>query len=135
MALITWSDDLSVGVDEIDDQHKKLVQLVNGLHNHLVIGDANDIMGKVLDRVIEYTSFHFDTEERLMEEHGFPFSAAHKREHQKLVNTALELQAKLNSGNGRITSETMTFLKDWLSHHILESDMYLGKFLNSKGVS
>jgi len=134
MSLITWSDKLAVGVEEIDNQHQKLVQLINGLHNHLLAGDANEIMSKVLERVVDYTGFHFGTEEKLMEKYGFPFSTAHKREHQKLVNTAVELQTKLNSGNARITSETMNFLKDWLYHHILESDKLLGKHLSSNGV-
>jgi len=135
MALIVWSDELSVGIEEIDNQHQKLVQLINGLHNHLLAGDANEIMGKLLDRVIEYTGFHFSTEEQLMEKYGYSFSAPHKREHQKLVDTALALQARLHSGNARITAETMTFLKDWLYHHILESDKLLGKHLKSKGVA
>ncbi|MFZ4700949.1 MAG: hemerythrin domain-containing protein, partial [Candidatus Methylumidiphilus sp.] len=69
----------------------------------------------------------------LMNKYDYPFSSAHKREHQKLVATALDLQARLNNGNARITSETMTFLKDWLFHHILESDKLFGKYLISKG--
>ncbi len=134
MSLITWSDNLSVGVEEIDNQHKKLIQLINGLHDHLLAGDANEIMGKVLERVIDYTSFHFGTEEKLMEKYDYSFSSAHRREHKKLVETALDLQSKLNSGNTHITAETMTFLKDWLYHHILEVDKLFGKHLNSHGV-
>jgi hemerythrin len=134
MSLISWSSQLSVGVEEIDNQHKKLVQLINGLHDHMLAGDANDIMGKVLDRVIEYTAFHFGTEERLMSEHGYPLSTAHIHEHKKLVATGVDLQTKFKSGKATITMETMNFLRDWLQHHILESDKLLGKHLSSKGV-
>lgn len=135
MSLITWSNQLSVGVQEIDTQHQKLVQLINGLHDHMLAGDANDIMGKVLDRVIDYTGFHFGTEERLMAEHGYPESPAHKNEHQKLVATAVDLQSKLRTGQAHITMETMKFLRDWLQHHIMQSDKAFGAFLNSKGVA
>ncbi len=135
MSLITWSNQLAVGVQEIDTQHQKLVQLINGLHDHMLAGDANDIMGKVLDRVIDYTGFHFSTEERLMAEHGFPESAAHKNEHQKLVATAVDLQTKLRTGQAHITMETMKFLRDWLQHHIMQSDKAFGTFLKSKGVA
>ncbi len=135
MSLITWSDQLSVGVEEIDTQHKKLVQLINGLHDHMLAGDASDIMGKVLDRVIEYTVFHFGTEERLMSEYDYPQSPLHKLEHQKLVSTATDLQNKLKSSQAHITMETMNFLRDWLQNHILKTDKLFGKYLQSKGLS
>lgn len=135
MSLIAWSNQLSVGIQEIDTQHQKLVQLINGLHDHMLAGDANDIMGKVLDRVIDYTGFHFGTEERLMSEHGYPESPEHKHEHQKLVATAVDLQAKFRSGHAHITMETMHFLRDWLQHHIMQSDKAFGAFLKTKGVS
>ncbi|NOT12289.1 MAG: hemerythrin family protein [Methylococcaceae bacterium] len=135
MSLITWSDQLSVGITEIDEQHQKLVQLINGLHNHMVAGDAKDIMSKVLDRVVQYTGFHFETEEKLMQEYDYPASAKHKHEHADLVNTAVDLQHKLKSGNAHITMETMHFLQDWLQHHILGSDKAFADFLKSKGVN
>lgn len=72
MTLITWNDTLSVGVNEIDLQHQKLVQLINGLHEHMLKGGAHDIMQKVLDRVIQYTVMHFQTEAALMARHGYP---------------------------------------------------------------
>lgn len=134
MSLIVWSDSLSIGVKEIDEQHRKLVQLINGLHDHMVAGDAREIMGKVLERVIQYTAFHFETEEKLMQLHGFGGGAAHVREHKALVAKAVDLQSKFSSGQTAITMETMTFLRDWLQHHILESDKMLGKFLSVQGV-
>ncbi|WP_262966819.1 bacteriohemerythrin [Methylobacter psychrophilus] len=134
MSLITWSDKLAVGVEIIDQQHQKLVQLINGLHAHMVAGDAPEIMCKVLDRVIEYTGFHFETEEQLMQEYDYPYSTTHKRQHIDLVNTAVSLQEKLKTGNTHITMETMHFLQDWLQHHILETDKKFAAYLKSKGV-
>ncbi|QFY43590.1 bacteriohemerythrin [Candidatus Methylospira mobilis] len=156
MSLITWSDNFSVGVEEIDTQHKKLVQLINDMHvmvgsvgrmavngaahtgaspdNHMLSIDHNEmVMAEILERVIDYTDFHFSTEERLMAEYEFPGSTGHVHEHQRLLAIALELQDKLNDGQARITLETMDFLKKWLSHHILETDKLLGKYLNSQG--
>jgi len=133
MSLITWNDHLNVGVEEIDQQHQKLVQLINGLHNHMLAGDASEIMNKVLDRVIEYTGFHFQTEEQLMAQYAYPDSAAHKKEHKDLVDTAVNLQVKLKSGNSHLTMETMHFLQDWLQHHILGSDKKFAEYLISKG--
>lgn len=135
MALIAWSNQLAVGIEEIDAQHQKLVQLINALHEHMLAGDAADIMGKVLDRVVEYTGFHFSTEERLMAEYGYPQSASHKIEHAKLVHTALDLQAKVHSGHAHVTMETMKFLRNWLQHHIMQSDQSFGKFLQSRNLT
>ncbi len=134
MTLIAWSDNLAVHVAEIDMQHQKLVQLINGLHDHMVAGDAKEIMEKVLDRVIQYTVMHFQTEEKLMLAHGYPNSPTHKHEHADLTKTALDLQRKLKSGDSHITMETMKFLRDWLQSHILKTDKAFGAFLNSKGV-
>lgn len=133
MSLITWTDQFSVGINQIDEEHKKLVQLINGLHDHMLAGDAKEIMGKVLDRVIQYTAMHFATEEKLMRQYNYPGAVAHFAEHKKLVTTAVDLQKKFNSGTHTITMETMSFLRDWLQHHIRESDKVLGKFLATKG--
>jgi len=135
MALITWSSKLAVGIEQIDSQHKMLIQLINGLHDRMLAGDASDIMGKVLDRLIEYTEFHFGTEERLMSEYRYPESLQHKGEHQKFVQTALDLQNKFHSGQARITTETMQFLRDWLQNHIMQSDKVFGAHLQSKGLT
>lgn len=121
-------------MEEIDQQHQKLVQLINGLHNHMVAGDAREIMTKVLDRVIEYTGFHFNTEEQLMQKYGYPESDAHRHEHKSLVDTAVDLQQKLKSGHAHITMETMHFLQEWLHHHILGSDKKFAQYLHTKGV-
>jgi hemerythrin len=134
MALITWSDKYSVGVLEIDTQHQKLIQLINGLHSHMLAGDAKEVMDKVLDRMIEYTGFHFDTEQRLMLEYAYPQSPNHIHEHEMLVETAVDLQNKFRSGKVQITMQTSTFLKDWLQNHILKTDKLFGAYLNSKGV-
>ena len=133
MSLIAWGSRFFVGNGDIDGQHEKLVQLINRLHEHMVAGDAAEIMDKVLDRVIQYTGFHFGTEEELMAKHAYPKAAAHLAEHKKLVQTALELQSKVRAGHAHITMETMNFLRNWLQHHIMESDMELGKFLKAKG--
>jgi hemerythrin-like metal-binding protein len=125
---------LSVGVDEIDIQHMQLVQLINGLHDNILAGEAVETMEKVLDRVIDYTAFHFETEEKLMNQHGYPASDVHIEEHRKLVSTALKLQKIFRSGAGAFTMETISFLQDWLQYHIEQSNKVLGRFLAANGM-
>ncbi|SMF97272.1 hemerythrin [Methylomagnum ishizawai] len=133
MSLIVWSDKLAVGVKEIDDQHMKLVAIINELHDAMTVGHGKDVLTKVLDELVRYTVYHFATEERLMRLHGYADHINHEKEHKDLVNTAAELQKAVHAGTASLTLTTMHFLKDWLNHHILGSDMKLGHYLRGKG--
>jgi hemerythrin len=130
-----WSPALSVNVKQFDDQHKKLVNMVNDLHDAMKIGKGNEVLGKILDGLISYTASHFADEERLMTTHAYPGFSAHKVEHEKLVKQVLELQQKFRSGQPILTNNVMTFLKDWLVKHIQGDDKKYGIYFNSKGIS
>ena len=70
MAFFNWEDRFSVGIAEIDMQHQKLVQMLNELYDAMKAGKGNDVLGKVLNGMIQYTASHFATEERYMKLHG-----------------------------------------------------------------
>ena len=78
MALISWSSMLSTGISEQDTQHKKLIDLINQLNDAMQAGHGNDIMGKVLSELVNYTVFHFGYEEKLMAQHKYEDTPAHK---------------------------------------------------------
>ena len=133
--LVVWSDKLSVGVKSIDDQHKKLVTLVNQLHDGMMAGKGKEAVGPVLKGLIDYTASHFKYEEDLFARTGYPEGAAHKKDHDDLVKKVLEIQKKYEqSGPGVLTIQVMNFLKDWLTAHILGSDMKYGPHLVAKGI-
>lgn len=135
MPLVVWSDKLSVGVRSIDDQHKKLVTLLNQLHDGMMAGKGKDVVGGVLKGLIDYTANHFRYEEDLFARTGYAESAAHKKEHDDLVRKVVEIQKKYEqSGPAALTIQVMSFLKDWLTAHILGSDMKYGPHLVAKGV-
>ena len=135
MALIMWGPQLSVKVKEIDEQHQKLVALVNTLHDAMKEGRGKDVMKKVLGELTDYTVYHFTAEEKLFQKYAYPKYPDQKREHDKLTAQVLELKKKADSGASVITMEVMNFLKDWLSSHIMGADKMGGEYLNSKGVS
>lgn len=134
MSLLAWSNMFSVGVKDIDDQHKKLVDMANTLNDAMKAGQGKEAIGKILGELVSYTQNHFSFEERLMDKHKYPMSPQHKQEHKELVKTVGEFKAKFEKGDAALTSEVMTFLRDWLSKHIMNSDKMFGKDLNSKGV-
>ena len=134
MSLLAWSSVFSVGVAEIDNQHKKLVDMANRLNDAMKAGQGKEAIGKVLNELVSYTATHFAYEERLMDQHKYPMSPEHKQEHKDLVKTVLDFKAKFEKGDAALTAEIMTFLRDWLTKHIMNSDKKFGKDLNTKGV-
>lgn len=134
MAYFIWDDKYSVGVKEIDAQHKKLVDLVNELHEAMKQGKGKEMLSKVLDSLINYTASHFATEEKYMTKFNYPQYPTHKAEHEKLVKKVLSLQSDFNTGKAVLTLDIMNFLKDWLVNHIQGTDKKYGPFLNQNGL-
>jgi hemerythrin len=135
MALIVWSNDLIVNIHSIDEQHKKLVTLVNNLNDAMSSGKGQQIMGKILDNLVAYTKTHFATEERLMTTHTYPGYLIHKKEHDNLTQQVVSLHQDFKEGKPVITVALMSFLKDWLGKHIKGTDQKYSPFLINKGVS
>jgi hemerythrin len=134
MNLINWTNDLSVNIRPIDEEHKKLISMVNELHSAMGSGKGKEAMGKVLAGLVDYTKTHFATEERLMEKYAYIGFLNHKAQHDALTKQVMDLYAKFQEGKTMVTVEVMNFLKDWLTKHIQDSDKKYGPFLNSKGI-
>jgi hemerythrin len=130
-----WSPAFSVKIKKFDDQHKKLVELLNQLHDAMKSGQGNAMLGVVLQALISYTATHFKEEEQVMQANGYPDLARHKAEHEKLVTKVLDLQKQFQSGSSVLTMTVLSFLKDWLVSHIQGVDKKYGEFLNAKGIS
>ena len=135
MPLMSWNDKMSVGVGVIDEDHKKLVSMVNNLYDGIQAGKGKDTVGPVLDGLIDYTKMHFAREEKFFAQTAYPDSAAHKKEHEALTKQVADVQAKFKAGaTSTLSLEVMNFLKNWLINHIQGSDKKYGPHLNGKGV-
>jgi hemerythrin len=126
---IIWDETLSVDVDEIDEDHRRLVDLFNILSHSVAEGDAADYIEAVLEELISCTIWHFRHEERLMVLYKYGDFAKHKTEHQELIDSVKELQKKFHKANKLLTNEDIEYLADWLTGHILGQDMKLGFYL------
>jgi hemerythrin len=120
---------LTIGIDEIDDDHKKLVNLFNILNHSLTEGATTDYVEAVLEELINCTVWHFSHEERLMLKYGYDRYEDHKAEHQDLIDSARELQQKFIQNGKLDEKEDLKFLERWLTEHILVADLRLGTFL------
>lgn len=129
MAFMNWQTDYQVGVAEIDSQHRRLVEMVNSLHEAMKSGSGKSLVPRILNELTEYTVSHFSTEERYMQEARYPEYALHKRQHEELTRQVLQVKAQVESGAPVNTIEVMNFLKGWLVNHILGSDKKLGQYI------
>jgi hemerythrin len=126
--LLQWSDSYKVGIQEVDEQHKELVAMLNALHVAIVERHAKEASRKILDQLADYTHTHFLLEESLMRVTHYPGFGIHKRQHEELIKQVIDLQQKLDTGGATITFELLHFLKVWLSQHINDSDKRFGAF-------
>jgi hemerythrin len=134
MEIIKWDDSFSVGVREIDEQHKKLVQMINDFYGQLQAKKPQEALQELLNAMAQYTVTHFSTEERFFRLYKYPDTEAHKLEHSGFVEKVKEVQARLKEGKMVLSFEITTFIKQWLCNHILQSDKKYGPFFNSKGL-
>lgn len=126
---LRWDKILSVGVDEIDDDHRRLLDLFNILNHSVQEGAEPEYLEAVLEELINCTVWHFSHEERLMLKYGYERHQDHKMEHQELIDSVKELQHKILQSDNVVTDQDLEFLERWLTEHILSTDMKLGNYL------
>ena len=122
MAIIRWNEELSVGVELFDSQHRELFSRLNQLHDAMAKGDTKAVMGSILDELVRYTGYHFESEEKAFDQFSYPEAEAHKAEHRDFARKAAELKEKFDSGKLLISVETLNFLIRWVDSHIKGSD-------------
>jgi len=134
MAYVEWTDDFSVNVEEIDAQHKKLITMLNTLHEALLSNKGKDVYKNVIDSMIEYATIHFKTEEEYMVKFDFPGYPEHKAEHERFVQETLRLQTNFRETGFTLTYPVVQFLKKWLKDHIVETDKKYSIPFNEHGL-
>lgn len=132
---LEWDDKYSVAVEEFDDQHKRLFALINELHDAIKSGKKKEVLGTVLDELIEYTKTHFANEEAEMKALGYPEFHLHMEEHHALISQVDEYKTAYEAGKTMMITEVMGFLVNWLINHIAYTDKKYGPHFNEKGLS
>lgn len=120
MINIEWSDHLSVGVESIDEDHRKLVAMVNELFSACFVGVGDDAVAAILSEVIDYTQYHFAREEHFLRERGSLALESHAKEHRKLTEQVLAISQQ---GVSALSDDVLLFLRDWLAQHIIGTDL------------
>jgi len=129
---IVWDNSFETGISEFDNQHKKLVNIVNGLYNAIQDGRAQNEIETILNELVDYTVYHFDSEEKAFKQFGYPEYANHKKIHEALKSQVGKFLNEYQSGKASIGFNLLEFLKSWLLNHIKVEDKKYGKFLKGK---
>ncbi len=134
MGNIVWEEKYDVGVNELNQQHKKLIETLNHLYVAMENKQDRHALKKVLMELIEYIKVHFATEEDYMFKYFYPEYISHKEEHQKFIKKVVEFCNDFKDDKLVLYFDIAVFLKNWIFSHISETDKKYGAFLNSKGV-
>jgi hemerythrin len=130
--LMTWDQKYSVSVGKIDDQHIKLFELINDLHEAMQKGKAKETLSQILLGVLDYTKMHFGVEEVMMNRANYPDYSHHKAIHEMFVEEIIKTKKELDEGKLVTSMDVMNKLKNWLTGHIMKEDQsytpYLSKF-------
>ena len=132
MPLLEWSNSMSVGLERIDNEHRKLIDIINDVSDAIRDDKAGEITEWVLSDMTDYTEYHFSTEEVLMKENAYPKAAEHIKEHEEFKAKLRELQEQYKLMKGSVSMIILRFLKEWLVRHILDTDKELVFFLNKQ---
>ena len=130
---LPWTDEYSVGIPEIDDQHKTLFELIDKIHTAILEHKGTTACVGVLDELVDYTRIHFALEQSLMHMGHYPGYEDHCALHRNLVSEVEALQGRIHSGSAAISFELLHFLRNWLSKHILGEDKKYGEFFATHG--
>lgn len=135
MALLIWSQSLSVEDEALDAQHRQLVEILNQLHEAAAKGERPENLRPLLEALVQYTQTHFADEERHMERHGYSGLAAHRAEHEALTRRVLSTKARYEAGEQVELIELVEFLKQWLVSHILGSDKKYARVITRQTIA
>lgn len=132
---VEWKDEYSVGLESIDKQHKKLLNLINQLQTAVDFSTGEEFEREALDALVDYTKTHFTYEEGLMKDNGYPDYEPHKAQHEKMIKHVEEVLSEYEQDQDTAMSNATAFLKDWLINHINGTDKEYSEFLINKGVN
>ena len=123
MAFISWQETYKTGIEQVAAQHRMLFDIINELHEAKETGKAQDALDGILSRLIDYTKFHFSTEEAILEELNYPELATHKATHQAFIKQIGTMLKSHQNNKPYVEHMLLVLLRRWLVNHVLNDDM------------
>ena len=131
--LFKWDDSFLIGIEELDYEHKLLIDDINKLHKELSRHDEKSEIEECLGDIYARMQAHFALEEHVMKEHGYKFFDEHKREHEGLLDSYTEYMVQFLNDTGVSSSNPIEDnLKHWVIEHIVASDKKMSLIVQEK---
>ena len=129
--MVKWQNSYSVGISQVDEQHKELINLTNKLFISCMdsLGSSGSTFLEVLHKVVDYVGYHFGTEEKIMKRVNYPGFLNHKREHEAFVREVFTKAEEFETKKIQTPLLFVYFLKDWVLKHIAVCDKQMGEYL------
>lgn len=135
---LEWDESFNCGVEIIDWQHRRLVDLLNILGEAIALGRSAGILGEIIGEMYHYADYHFRTEEKLMQDHHYPDYAAHKEIHVEFTHDLIKLLKRDAKGEADLDRALFRYITEWLLKHTFgdmdSADRQMGRFLNRCGI-
>lgn len=135
MGLLTWSNESSVGIESVDNEHREMIDAINQLCDSVAKGHEREHTGKLLRYVIECARGHFSSEEALLQATNYPELEEHSRQHQSLLEEVEKLAERFVHDGLVLSDRSLTFLHYWFQDHLLNDDRLYTAWLKKHGVS
>ncbi len=129
MTLISWCEDYSIHIKELDDEHKKFFSIINELHESMINPQLKVSVEHILVEVLSHCDSHFETEEAMMKEINYDDYSRHKVNHDAFRRRVLHYLEEARSGRPVLRTEVMNTLKNWMATHIMVEDKRSGEFI------
>ena len=134
MKQIEWTDDFSVGVASLDEQHKKIINFINKLIDQPEIDVHSETVHDILAEMLMYSKEHLYDEEMLLRKNGYPHFDSHVHYHMSYLEKFVDLSMSATESNETVPADLLAFLRDWWINHILNEDMKYKSFFAQKGI-
>lgn len=136
MGIFQWKPEYSVGVNSMDNDHKKLFAIIDKLHDAAKAGSGEEAIAKIVNELIDYTRYHFNAEEDILRRINYPGLASQEQAHRAFVAKLEEYKAEVDKGQGIfVITKVSNTARDWLAQHIIDIDKQYEGHMKGAGVS
>jgi hemerythrin len=131
---LEWEDKYSVGVEELDNQHKRMFAVINELLDSINTNSTEEHLGNIIEALIKYKMFHFETEEKYFKEFNYDGATEHIQKHKEFNDKLNQLKEKYPEYSIEFAFELVDFLEDWLINHLMIIDQKYIKCFHEHGL-
>jgi hemerythrin-like metal-binding protein len=135
MGSLKWNKTYSVSVKVMDDHHRELFKMIDEYYDAIKQKKSNEALLELLRKVKKYTQYHFNAEEQILRNHGYPRLNQQEKEHKAFTDKISEFEEALGAGQFIVSVSVTNVLRDWLENHINKIDKKYSEFLNERGIS